>query len=31
MTQWGRDELAIARREFRRADFAAAAAVLRLA
>lgn len=31
MTQWGRDELAIARREFRRADFDAATAVLRLA
>lgn len=31
MAQWGRDELAIARREFRRADFDAAATVLRLA
>jgi chaperone required for assembly of F1-ATPase len=30
MSQWGRDELALARRAFRRADFDAAAAVLRL-
>ena len=31
MEQWGRDELALARRAFRRADFDAAATVLRLA
>ena len=31
MEQWGRDELALARRTFRRADFDAAATVLRLA
>ena len=31
MTQWGRDELAIARRDVRRADFDAAATVLKLA
>jgi chaperone required for assembly of F1-ATPase len=31
MGQWGRDELALARRAFRRADFDAAATVLRLA
>ena len=30
MSQWGRDELALARRAFRRGDFDAAAAVLRL-
>jgi chaperone required for assembly of F1-ATPase len=30
MSQWGRDELALARRTFRRADFDAAAAVLAL-
>jgi len=30
MAQWGRDELALARRAFRRADFDAAATVLRL-
>ncbi len=31
MTQWGRDELALARRAYRRAEFGAAAAVLKLA
>ena len=31
MTQWGRDELALARRNFRRSDFDAAVTVLRLA
>ena len=31
MAQWGRDELAIARRNFRRGDFDAAATVLKLA
>ena len=31
MTQWGRDELALARRDFRRSDFDAAVTVLRLA
>ena len=31
MAQWGRDELALARRDFRRADFDAATTVLKLA
>jgi len=30
MAQWGRDELALARRAYRRAEFDAAAAVLKL-
>jgi chaperone required for assembly of F1-ATPase len=30
MSQWGRDEIALARRDFRKTEFDAAAAVLRL-
>ncbi len=31
MSQWGRDEIALARRDFRKTEFDAAAAVLKLA
>ena len=31
MSQWGRDEIALARRDFRKTEFDAATAVLKLA